>query len=465
MLKDYRIMFKIRMTMNYFVFTKYVSQGTIVLLLFSLFYVVFTYTRNLENIPFIFINGFLMSLIYYLSNLLSERLLRLLLNLTIYNKWNNPISKFIQHLETTISDNEFVDFLKKFIEVEANIFVLWMENNKVIYKSPSRLLEDENIIKNLISLRREEGVNKYTEREVMNNGSNQTTVVLVKYNQFELFFISKYISIINLSLFEEVYKQIIKFTKRREIVENMFKVSTLTHEWELLSKIQKVFLPETIPPIKGLDVSVVFEPLVNVSGDYYHILPLQDGKYLFVIGDVSGKGLNASLLMAVIVNAIKINRNKTLKEIIREIDRTIKDLEFEGKYTTIILVLYNPEEGEIEFVNSAMPEITLVRDGNIQKFQVDLPPLGIIDLPEFETSRYTLRKGDLVFLTSDGTVEARNTEDKEYQSTGRLQNILLSNYTKKSEEISKIMREDLMEFLSSSKLSDDLTYIIIKKED
>ncbi|MCS7298768.1 MAG: PP2C family protein-serine/threonine phosphatase [Spirochaetia bacterium] len=449
--------------MKYSIFIKYISQGVSILLLFSVFYIAFIYTKSLENISFIIINGLLISLMYYVFNPLSERLSRLLLDLIIYNKWNKPINKFIQQLETTISDSEFVNLIKRFIEVEANIFLLWIENNKVIYKSPSRLFEDENIMKNLTSLIKEEGVNKYTEREIINGGSNEIVAILLKHNQFELFFISRYISIINPSLFEEMYSEIIKFTKRREIIENMFKVSTLSHEWELLSKIQKVFLPETIPPIKGLDVSISFEPLVSVSGDYYHIIPLQDEKYLFVIGDVSGKGLNASLLMAVIVNAIKINRNKTLKEIIYEVDRTIKDLEFEGKYTTIILLLCNPENGEIEFVNSAMPRILLVRDGNIQEFQVDLPPLGIIDLPEFQTSRYKLKEGDLLFLTSDGILEAKNNYDEEYQNTGRLKNLLISNYTKKSEEVSRIIREDLKDFLSSSKLSDDLTYIIIKK--
>lgn len=438
----------------------------LLVLSFLVFYRILILVKEFDTLPFIIFIGLTITSFYYLSNYLIEKFSILLTKLILENKWNKPISKFIDYMDFIISNNDLIDKIKAFLEIKANLSVVWIENDRLIYKSPSRILENDTIIKNLFSIQKEEGITFYKDSQILlNKEDNQTIAVLIKYENFELWIISKYISLINPNLFSEIYEKTKSFVKRRDTMEKVFEISVISHEWELLSQVQKFFLPENIPTIPTIDLALTFEPLVNVSGDYYCLLQLDNGNYLITIGDVAGKGLNASLLMAIITNTIKISKNKSIQEIIYEIDKTIKWLNFEGKYTTIILGIYNPSNGIFEFVNSATPPLILVKNSEINSFPPDLPMIGIIQIPEFKTNKIKLEKGDIIFITTDGLMEATNNQNIQYQDTNRLQNILKNNSTKQSKEIAEIIRKDFSEFLGNSKLTDDITYMVIKKEE
>ncbi|MCX8029262.1 MAG: PP2C family protein-serine/threonine phosphatase [Brevinematales bacterium] len=444
---------------------KYFSLGLSIIVTFLIFYIILNYTTQLNTLQFIIVNGLSITTLYFISNYISSLIFNTLLNTIVNNKWNEPVSRFLTYLELTISNDTLVENIKTYLEAEAGFSVILEDKGRIVYKTHSRFLEDEKILKSITSIDKTEGIKIITYNEIKENAPRYEIAVSITNNQTTIYIISKYISLINKTLITEIYNRLRDFTKRRDIVEKMFEVSALTHEWELLSQIQKFFLPDKLPQIDGLDVSVFFKPLVNVSGDYYYILPTKEGKeYLFVIGDVAGKGLNASLLMAVIINTIKINKENSLKDILYEVDKVIKVLNFEGKYTTIFLGKYDIHNNTFEFINCAMPKAILVRENQITTFPSNAPIVGIIELPEFETTKIELKKGDLLLITSDGLTEARDKKDVEYQDTDRLKEILLNSKELKSGEIVNRIAKDVEEFISGTKQSDDITYVILKKE-
>ncbi|MEN2997833.1 MAG: PP2C family protein-serine/threonine phosphatase [Brevinematia bacterium] len=450
--------------MRSFKLLKYISLGISTLLVFSVFYIIFNFTKNLNTIQFIIINGLSITVLYFTFNYLSSTIYRISSGFILKNRWNEPVSNFSNYLELTITNDGLVENIRKYLEIEAGFLVILEERGKVIYKTPSRLLENETVVRNIISIEKPEGIKFITYDQLFSDKPKYEVGVSITSDDITIYIVSKYFPLVNKGIIESIYDRLKDFVARRNIVEKMFEVSALTHEWELLSQVQRFFLPEKIPEIEGLDVSVFFKPLVNVSGDYYYILPTGDGKeYLFAIGDVSGKGLNASLLMAVIVNAIKINKENSLKELVYEVDRVIKDLEFEGKYTTLFVGRYHTENSTIEFINCAMPKPMLVRDNEIKTFPPNLPILGIIDLPEYESTKIQLKENDILLIASDGLVEARNSQNVEYQNTDRLEKILLESSKLSSSEIANNINQDIQNFTLNSKQTDDITYILIKR--
>ena len=108
-----------------------------------------------------------------------------------------------------------------------------------------------------------------------------------------------------------------------------------------------------MPEVRRLELASYFRPLVNVSGDYYTVLPLDEHKTLVMLGDVSGKGLAAALVMGLVLNTVKIMEDKEdLVSVIYSIDRAIKDMKLQDKYT----VLFIRRKGDI--VNGRFYTIT-----------------------------------------------------------------------------------------------------------
>ena len=125
---------------------------------------------------------------------------------------------------------------------------------------------------------------------------------------------------------------------RESIISNLTEITQLSREWAMLADVQKAFLPTVMPEVQRLELASYFRPLVNVSGDYYTVLPLDEHKTLVMLGDVSGKGLAAALVMGLVLNTVKIVQDKEdLVGLIYSIDRAIKNMKLQDKYTVLFI--------------------------------------------------------------------------------------------------------------------------------
>jgi sigma-B regulation protein RsbU (phosphoserine phosphatase) len=186
----------------------------------------------------------------------------------------------------------------------------------------------------------------------------------------------------------------------------------LKRELELASAIQRSLLPVADPdlPIAGLN-----RPIHEVSGDFYDFFQLPDSTIAFCLGDVSGKGMNAALLMAKTASLFRC-LGKTIHDparLITILNREICDTTSLGMFVTMVVGSYDPATGQVRFANAGhMPPLLKHADHRFETFAANAPPLGILRDAVFDTQSLLL-DGRQFFLYSDGITEFRFGRDEE----------------------------------------------------
>ena len=138
--------------------------------------------------------------------------------------------------------------------------------------------------------------------------------------------------------YKRLFEEYNRFVSRSRTITTLSEISATTKEWEQLAETQQSFLPQKIPNIPKLKIATYYRPLVNVSGDYFSILPIDSSKTLLMLGDVSGKGLPAALIMGLVMNTVKIIEDKEdLVGVLHAIDKAIKGMHLQDKYTVLFL--------------------------------------------------------------------------------------------------------------------------------
>jgi hypothetical protein len=170
-------------------------------------------------------------------------------------------------------------------------------------------------------------------------------------------------------------------------------------------QVQEVLLPHQLPQVKGLRIDGEYHPAREVGGDFFQILPGEiEGKVLIVVGDVTGKGVQAGMLVALIVGAIRIVVQHTFNpsEILYEINGQLCERQHAS---ATCLVMTIGSDGEVILANAG--QLPPYLNGKEIEMEGALP-LGILSEPEFSTCSFMLREEDSLVLMSDGVVEAQN---------------------------------------------------------
>lgn len=180
-------------------------------------------------------------------------------------------------------------------------------------------------------------------------------------------------------------------------------------ELELAREIQANLLPrETSVDARVAGINL---PAWEVSGDFYDHFRLDDGRYAFSLGDVSGKGMNAALLMAKTTSLLHCLGKSVPEpaELLRRVNAEVTESVTRGMFVTLVAGTYDPASGLIRFANAGhQPPLHLPGDGSVRAFPAQAPPLGI--LPELEVAaEEVVIDGGGFYLYSDGVTEAELT--------------------------------------------------------
>ncbi len=196
----------------------------------------------------------------------------------------------------------------------------------------------------------------------------------------------------------------------------------IARELELARQIQESLLPEraTTGPVAGVNV-----PAREVSGDFYDHLRLPDGRYYFNLADVSGKGMNAALLMAKATSLLRCLSREAPgpAELLRRVNDEICDTATHGMFVTIVAGIYDPEEGSVRLANAGHPPALLhLGEGRFEEISASAPPLGVLPGMEYEEVVRPLEGA--LYLFSDGVTEARLPTGRELGLEGLCELIL-----------------------------------------
>lgn len=249
---------------------------------------------------------------------------------------------------------------------------------------------------------------------------------------------------------------------------NLFKEAIekerIEKDLELAKKIQNNLLPKKQPAFKNLEIAAVNETARQVGGDYYDLVKLDENRLLFAIGDVSGKGVQAALIMANVQAFLKsiTKQNLPLDESTNLMNDLVSENTSGGGFITFFWGIINNENKELTYVNAGHNPPLLIRDGKIEKLKTGGMILGVMEtMIPYKKETVKLKENDLLVLFTDGITEAMNTKQEEF-SDERLENLCLNKSDVDPDEILEMILEEVKIFTKGAEQSDDITSLILK---
>ncbi|MDX1587145.1 MAG: PP2C family protein-serine/threonine phosphatase, partial [Balneolaceae bacterium] len=234
----------------------------------------------------------------------------------------------------------------------------------------------------------------------------------------------------------------------------------------IAKSIQRGLLPDPIPTSEKLDIAATNISSYQVGGDYYDILETPSGNLLVAIGDVTGKGIPASLLMANLQSMLHVLLpiDITLGEASGRMNDIIYQNTPSDKFITFFWGLFDPEKSTFKYVNAGHnPPIFLKKDHE----EVKLLEEGGLILGAMETmSPYTesdvkLESGDLLVCFTDGVTEAMNADETEEYGDERLIECIKKNRNGSAKDVQDAIVADVNEFANNIQY-DDITLVVLK---
>ena len=236
----------------------------------------------------------------------------------------------------------------------------------------------------------------------------------------------------------------------------------LNRELSLAREIQKSLLPKIIDskfPVCGINLSAR-----DLSGDFYDYFELDDGSIYFNLGDVSGKGVNAALLMAKASSLFRClgKRINNPSDLLAEVNRELCETSINGMFVTMIAGLYQPSTDCVEIVNAGNPPALLFsNEGIAREIPAQAPPLGIVADAVFPLEKFYLQDNSL-YIFSDGVTEGY-LENHEMLELGGLYKLI----SKMDKNLSPMQRiQSIADCFQSSQrtLRDDVTLVLLEKQ-
>jgi sigma-B regulation protein RsbU (phosphoserine phosphatase) len=235
----------------------------------------------------------------------------------------------------------------------------------------------------------------------------------------------------------------------------------LQRDLDLAAEVQRNLLPQTNLKVDGWETCYHYSPVGPVSGDYCDLIPY-DGQLFFVLGDVSGKGVAASMLMTQLHALFRslTGLGLPLAQIVRQANRVFCESALAGQYATLVCGQAKAT-GEVEIHNAGHWPAIVARRGGVLRIEATGLPLGMFLEGEFSVSRLQFEAGDTLFLYSDGLSEARRADD-EY-GVDRITRFVHQQAGRSSAELLAACLDDVKAFTDSSPRLDDLTLLAIQR--
>ena len=257
----------------------------------------------------------------------------------------------------------------------------------------------------------------------------------------------------------------------RQYIDNLMETTAakqkMESELKIAHEIQMGILPKIFPPFPDrpeFDIYAVIEPAKEVGGDFYDFFLLENSFLYFAIGDVSGKGVPASLFMAVTKTLIKATTtiDLPLNEIISKVNNDLCRENDSSMFVTIFFARINIRTGEVDFVNAGhnLPYI-VSQNGEIKKIKKtgDIA-VGILNDYPYQLGKITLAENDKLYLYTDGITEAQNIKDELY-SDKRLEEFLQTQLQSTAKELVLNSVKEVKRFSDIAPQSDDITSFVL----
>ncbi len=408
---------------------------------------------------------------YAIKNASAAALERRAYSLSFRGRETRIIMEFTERLGVCFTIIDLVDAMRERLEKPADMGVILMKvsPSEVVYRSPSAAANDPKVSDLLVQRFKErpDGVCFITEdfSPAEENRGARGFFVCVKGHH--LFVLTRLSPLVEPEAFRTLSGELGIFFDRVTTISSLFEVASLSKEWQLIAETQMSFLPRQLPIPQKLDLSVFYRPLVNVSGDYYDAIQVDEDRTLLVVGDVSGKGLAAALIMGIIVNTIRVAADKTdLVGLVRGVDASVRDMGFDDKYTVIFIGLVDTAKRTLRYVNAAMADPIVITQTAIGPKVVRLEPtmglVGLVPIEEVVVEELPLRTDEIILLASDGVTEVSDASGARLGETEYFERSLSQASKSNAADFISSVSAMLYSFVGDRPLKDDVTILAAK---
>lgn len=239
----------------------------------------------------------------------------------------------------------------------------------------------------------------------------------------------------------------------------------MERELELATEIQQRFQPSSPPKLDGYEFQGISFSCYEIGGDYYDFIPVEGNKMIVALGDVSGKGTAAALLMSSLHAAIhaQATSNRPLAEMITSVNQYLAENTPANRFVTLFIAELEPATGKFRYINAGHnPPLIGRANGMIEQLSSGGFPLGILPSAEFEVGETFLGHGEALIVYSDGVSEANNLQEEEF-GLDRLTEVIRRNLTSSAAGIRDRVESALSSFTQTAPANDDITLVIVKR--
>ena len=238
----------------------------------------------------------------------------------------------------------------------------------------------------------------------------------------------------------------------------------IRRELELGRQIQHDMLPQSPLRLGLTEVKGVSVPAREVGGDFFNYFQLKDGTLALLVGDVSGKGVGAALLMANIQAALRtrLSLGQDLASLAQELDLDIERSTPGPVYATLFVGIFDPVTRQLRCVNAGHnPQYVLRSNGGLERMESTGRPIGLFAGGGYTEQHISLTAGDVLFFYTDGCVEAENAAGDMFGSE-RLEQALFQAVGRDPDEVLVAVEADVSRFRAGIELQDDATMMVVK---
>jgi sigma-B regulation protein RsbU (phosphoserine phosphatase) len=240
----------------------------------------------------------------------------------------------------------------------------------------------------------------------------------------------------------------------------------LLREMEIARDVQQRLLPQSQPLIPGLEYAGYCRSAELVGGDYYDFLPTPTGGLLFTLGDVSGKGIPAAVLMASLQASLRsqvVRAPVSIAALIGDLNKAVYSFSTADKYSTLFCGMLDVRTRKLSYVNAGQVRPVLLRssDGQVERLDGGGLPVGMLYASEYDEGEVLLQPGDAVMCFSDGISEATNSKNEMWNES-EVERIVRTCRGLTAQQMVDLMVAAAARFTGEAEQADDMTVVAIR---
>jgi phosphoserine phosphatase RsbU/P len=252
------------------------------------------------------------------------------------------------------------------------------------------------------------------------------------------------------------------------MAEEIAQRERLNREVEIAREVQERLFPQTLPPILGIDYAGACRPALGVGGDYYDFLALPGGQLGIAIGDVSGKGIAAALMMASLQASLRGEATRApenLAALVANVNHLVYEASSSNRYATFFYAQYNPDLRQLTYVNAGHNPPMLFHcsagQWQLSRLETGGTVVGLLESFPYQQSTLIIEPNDVFIAFTDGISEAMNNSDEEWGEERLIETVKVCAGLSPSETIARIMQA-ADTFVAGAKQHDDMTLVVLR---